>query len=161
MSTKKRLTLEPRREVVVESRFHPVGTTDRCPKLQRLMPTPKYFLVIDGDDDLRQLVVRTLIRVFPGSIITESTDRDEALHLIKANEYDAIVVHRAIGSDAVTLIRLIRQDNPRIPVLAVSSMDRSKEVLAAGATEFLNFEEWLRVGTVVAGILAHPQTEVV
>jgi CheY-like chemotaxis protein len=125
------------------------------------MPTPKYFLVIDGDDDLRQLVVRTLIRVFPGSIITESTDRDEALHLIKANEYDAIVVHRAIGSDAVTLIRLIRQDNPRIPVLAVSSMDRSKEVLAAGATEFLNFEEWLRVGTVVAGILAHPQTEVV
>ena len=41
-----------------------------------------------------------------------------------------------------------------VPIVSVSSIDRTDAVVAAGANVFLNFEEWLRVGTVVAELLA-------
>jgi hypothetical protein len=38
----------------------------------------------------------------------------------------------------------------------VSGFDRSQVALAAGATAFLNYDEWLRIGTVVSDLLAPP-----
>lgn len=114
------------------------------------------FLVIDSFEEMRLLVVRTLRRVFPNALITEAHDFEEALRLTRGNAYDAIIVHRAIGADAKTIIQLIRRDNSVVPIVAVSSMDRTDEVLGAGATAFLNFEEWLRVGTLVADLIGDP-----
>ena len=114
------------------------------------------MLVIDSFEEMRLLVVRTLRRVFPDAVITEAHDFEEAIRLTSDTAYDAIVVHRAIGADAKTIIELIRRDNGVVPIIAVSSMDRTDEVLSAGATAFLNFEEWLRVGTLVADLLVHP-----
>ncbi len=115
------------------------------------------FLVIDSFEEMRLLVVRTLRRVFPDALITEAHDFEEAIRLTSNTAYDAIIVHRAIGADAKTIIQLIRNDNAAVPIIAVSSMDRTDEVLSAGATAFLNFEEWLRVGTVVADLIVHPR----
>ena len=114
------------------------------------------FLVIDSFEEMRLLVVRTLRRVFPDALITEAHDFEEAISLTRDTAYDAIVVHRAIGADAKTIIQLIRCDNAAVPIIAVSSMDRTDEVLSAGATAFLNFEEWLRIGRLVAEVIATP-----
>jgi hypothetical protein len=35
----------------------------------------------------------------------------------------------------------------------VSGLDRSAAALKAGATVFLNYDEWLRIGTIVANLL--------
>ena len=114
------------------------------------------FLVIDSFEEMRLLVVRTVQRVFPGAVITEAHDFEEATRLMSGTAYDAIIVHRAIGADAKTIIELIRRDDSAVPIIAVSSMDRTDEVLSAGATAFLNFEEWLRIGTLVAELIADP-----
>jgi hypothetical protein len=118
------------------------------------MHARRRFLVIDSFEEMRLLVVRTLRRVFPQAEIIEAHDFEEALSLVATEHYDAIVVHRAIGADAPTTIRCIRQHTTMVPIVSVSSIDRTDAVLAAGANVFLNFEEWLRVGTVVADLLA-------
>ena len=112
------------------------------------------FLVIDADFDGRTLLVRTLMRVFPQAAIVEAQDYATALSLVDERTFDAIIAHRAIGADPETLVRGIREHERGVPILAVSGLDRSKEVLAAGATDFLNYDEWLRVGTVVSEMLA-------
>jgi DNA-binding response OmpR family regulator len=114
------------------------------------------ILVIDSFEEMRLLVVRTLQRVFPDAEITEAHDFEQAIRVMSDTAYDAIIVHRAIGADAKTIIQLFRRDNGVVPIIAVSSMDRTDEVLSAGATAFLNFEEWLRVGTLVADLIVHP-----
>ena len=43
----------------------------------------------------------------------------------------------------------------------VSGIDRAAEAVAAGANLFLNYDEWLRIGTVVAELLAGAQAEIV
>jgi|GEM_PF-4034923 len=120
----------------------------------QFMPSHRNFLVIDADTDGRMLLVRTLMRVFPQSAIIEVQDFHTALALAKANRYDAIVAHRAIGADAKTLVQELHRLGPDVPILAVSGIDRTKEVLAAGATRFLNFEEWLMLGSVITEMLS-------
>ncbi len=121
------------------------------------MTTHRNFLVVDADDDGRVLLVRTLLRIFPQAAIVECQDFQTAVNLVRVNTYDAVVAHRAIGAGPETLIRAIRQENSEVPILAVSGLDRTSEMLAAGATRFLNYDEWLRVGTIVSDLLA-PQS---
>jgi len=117
----------------------------------------KTFLVIDADADGRALLVGTLMRVFPDGAVTECQDARMALKLVKGHAYDAIISHRAIGSDPETLIRAIRREKRDVPLLAVSGIDRRKQLVAAGATTFLNYEEWLMVGRTIAEMIS-PQS---
>jgi len=110
----------------------------------------KTFLVIDADADGRALLVGTLMRVFPDGAVTECQDAKMALKLVKGHAYDAVVAHRAIGADPVSLVRAIRDEKPNVLVLALSDIDRRKELVAAGATEFLNYDAWLMTGKTVA-----------
>lgn len=114
----------------------------------------KTFLVIDADADGRTLLVGTLMRVFSNAVVTECQDAEMALKLITGHTYDAVISHRAIGADPETLVRMIRQERPNVPLLAVSGSDRRKELVAAGATEFLGYEKWLLVGRTVAEMIA-------
>jgi CheY-like chemotaxis protein len=118
------------------------------------MPNVKKFLVVDLNPDSRMLLTRTLKRVFPQCALEEVEDFEAALSSVREQPYDAIICHRAIGADAVTLVRSIRAVTADTPILAVSGIDRSTEVLAAGANRFLNYEEWLRVGTILLEIVA-------
>jgi CheY-like chemotaxis protein len=56
--------------------------------------------------------------------------------------------------DGLTLIRLLRQANHNVPIVMVSGIDRTKSALEAGATTFLSYEAWLRIGTVVAELVS-------
>ncbi len=70
--------------------------------------------------------------------------------MVRAETLDAVIVHRSADVDGTTLTKLIRDSNPQVMIIMVSGYDRSKEARAAGATSFLSYDEWLRIGTVVS-----------
>lgn len=111
------------------------------------------FLLVDENPDGRSLLARTLHRKFPQSITLECVDSQAALAAVTGEKLDAVVIHKAEDVTGVELIELIRRIDPNLPILAVSGYDRTKESLAAGATRFLNYDQWLLVGTVIAEML--------
>jgi CheY-like chemotaxis protein len=117
------------------------------------MSSPHKFLIVDDNADSRFLLVKTLLRKFPQAILQETQDGESALALTRSQVLDAVVVHRAAEVDGLTLVRMLRQANPAIPIVMVSGLDRTKTAIEAGATTFLSYEAWLRIGTVVAELL--------
>jgi CheY-like chemotaxis protein len=118
------------------------------------MQHPRKFLIVDDNADSRFLLVKTLLRKFPLSAPQETQDGESALNLTRSGDFDAVIVHRAAEVDGLTLVRLLRQVDATVPIVMVSGIDRTRQALEAGATTFLSYEAWLRIGTVVAEILA-------
>jgi CheY-like chemotaxis protein len=121
--------------------------------VQSEMSAARKFLVIDDNADGRALLTKTLMRKFPSSIIHECQDAESAVSDVARGGVDVVVVHRVWDVDGATLIRRLRAANLSVPIIAVSGIDRTKEALAAGATRFLSYDEWLRVGTIVSEVL--------
>jgi hypothetical protein len=46
----------------------------------------------------------------------------------------------------------VREIHDRVPIVALGDPELGPEVLAAGATRFLDYEAWLRLGTLVKGL---------
>lgn len=113
------------------------------------------FLVIDDNPDSRFLLVKTLLRKFPQAAVEECHQPEVVVEKAVAGRPAAIVVHRTAEVDGVTLIGLLRRSLPVVPIVMVSGIDRTVQALAAGATRFLHYDEWLRIGTVVAQLLDH------
>jgi CheY-like chemotaxis protein len=114
------------------------------------------FLVIDDNPDSRFLLVKTLLRKFASAAVQECQDADTAVQIAAQEKVDAVIAHRAGEIDGLTLIRLLRRVNTTVPIIMVSGINRAQQALAAGATFFLNYDEWLRIGTVVAELIAPP-----
>lgn len=118
------------------------------------MPNHTMFLVIDDNPDSRFLLVKTLLRKFPCSIVHECRDSTAALLVVRTTPHlAAIVAHRTADVEGLALLPLLRRVNPTVPIVYVSGVDRAVAALAAGATRYLNFDEWLRIGTVVSDLL--------
>ena len=117
------------------------------------MPSHYKFLIVDDNPDSRFLLVKTLLRKFPQALLQETQDGESSVALARSETFDAIVVHRAAEIDGVTLIRKIREANQTVPIVMVSGIDRTKSALDAGASTFLSYEAWLRIGTVVRELL--------
>ena len=116
------------------------------------MPLNKRFLVVDDNADARSLLTRTLLRKFPQSLITECGDATTAVLTARSEKLDAIVVHRAGEITGLELVSMLRKIAPHLPVVYVSGIDRSVEAQEAGASAFLNYDAWLGLGTLVAGV---------
>ncbi len=117
------------------------------------MIAPGKIIVIDDNPDSRFLLTRTLIRKFPLVLIVECASAVTAVSLAQQEPIDAIVLHRSSEMPGVELVRELRAVNSRVPIIMVSGIDRAIESREAGADCFLNYDEWLRVGTVVADML--------
>jgi DNA-binding NtrC family response regulator len=117
------------------------------------MPPTQKFLIIDDNADSRFLLAKTLMRKFPAALMIECADTGTALLAAENDRPVAVIVHRTIDTSGLHLLPLLRQLNPRMPIVMVSGIDRTAEAIAAGATFFLNYDEWLRIGSVVAGLL--------
>lgn len=115
---------------------------------------PPKFLIVDDNADSRFLLVKTLLRKFPQAILQETQDGESAVALVKSGQLDAVVVHRAAEIDGVSLVRNLRQTNPAVPIVMVSGLDRTKAALEAGASTFLSYDAWLRIGTVVSELVS-------
>lgn len=111
---------------------------------------PRKFLIVEHNPEGQFLLSKTLKRKFPDAELRPCHEATEALEIIRHETFDAIIVHRAADADGAATIRRLLAVQPDALVLMVSGTDRSKEALAAGAVTFLNYDEWLRLGTVVA-----------
>ena len=116
------------------------------------------FLVIDDNVDSRALLVRTLARKYPAAVVHECQHADAAVALARKEQLSAIVTHRTFELDGIALVALLRSANPTVPILMVSGMDRATQALGAGATRFLSYDEWLRVGNVMNDLLAETRS---
>jgi DNA-binding NtrC family response regulator len=113
-----------------------------------MSPLPK-FLVVDFHAESRFLLVKTLLRKFPGAAIFEEDDAERALELVRTRRFSAIITHRTFEVSGLDLVRMFREAAPELPIIMVSGIDRGQAALAAGATNFLPYDEWLRIGSVV------------
>jgi CheY-like chemotaxis protein len=120
------------------------------------MSTPRKVLVIDDNPESRVLLTKTLLRKFPQLMVLECADAGSAVRTADEEELDVIVLHRTADVLGVDLILMLRRVSDRVPIIMVSGIDRSTEALAAGANFFLSYDEWLRIGTVVAELLSLP-----
>jgi DNA-binding NarL/FixJ family response regulator len=107
------------------------------------------FLVVDYHPESRYLLVKTLLRKFPGATILECDEAEQALKVSREVPLSAIITHRTVEETGADLVRQFRADHPRMPIIMVSGIDRQEAALAAGATCFLHYDEWLRIGSVV------------
>lgn len=114
---------------------------------------PLKFLVIDDNADSRFLLVKTLLRKFPSAVIQECQEAGCAIESARHEGLAAIVTHRSTEIPGLKLVPLLREANPLVPIIMVSGANRRVEAIAAGADEFLLYDEWLRIGTVVAGLI--------
>jgi DNA-binding NtrC family response regulator len=116
-------------------------------------PTPEKVLVIDYDADNALLLTRSIRRKFPSALVVQSRDAVTTLTNVIEQKFDVLVVHRTEQIPAVELIKTVRKLDEQVVIIAVSGFDRSEDVLKAGATGFLRYDEWLRLGTVIANAL--------
>jgi DNA-binding NarL/FixJ family response regulator len=118
------------------------------------MPAAPQFLVIDFHRESRYLLVKTLQRKFADAIIREAEEAGDAVALARAGTLAAIITHRTFDLSGAELVKRLREADPRVPIVMVSGMDRAKDAIAAGATSFLPYEEWLRIGSLVEAHMA-------
>lgn len=116
--------------------------------------TPRKFLVIDDNADSRTLLTKTLLRKYPDSLIQECQNGDTAILAVRAERIEAVIAHRTFEYDGETLVRLLRKAEPTVPIVMVSGYDRRDIAKAAGADAFMNYDEWLTIGNVVAAAMA-------
>ena len=114
------------------------------------------FVVIDFHAESRYLLVKTLRRKFPQSIVHEFDDAEKAIEIARAVNLAAIITHRTIEMEGAELVRRLRDADPKVPIIMVSAIDRSAAATEAGANAFLHYDEWLRIGTVVESHLRAP-----
>ena len=118
------------------------------------MPPPLTFLVVDFHAESRYLLVKTLLRKYPGAIIRECEEAVMAVQIARTQRLAAVVTHRTFDTPGVELVRQLRAVDPDVPIVMVSGIDRAASAVEAGATSFLNYDEWLRIGTIVEQHLA-------
>lgn len=122
------------------------------------MAAPLKFLVIDDNPDSRFLLVKTLMRKFPNAVLLECQQSTPAINIARAETPTAVIIHRAEDIDGITLVRQLREANDIVPIVMVSGIDRAREALAAGATSFLHYDAWLRIGTLVSELIGRDAT---
>lgn len=118
------------------------------------LPQTPTFLVVDFHAESRYLLVRTLRRKFPLAVIRESDGADAALAILQKEPVSAIISHRTFEHSGAELIRMFRTVQPDVPIVMVSGADRATAAKEAGASSFLHYDEWLRLGTVVQDLMS-------
>jgi CheY-like chemotaxis protein len=118
-----------------------------------MIPLVPKFLIVDDVAENRFLVVKTLLRKFPRAIIQECEHSIPAIAAAKADRLSAILVHRTDDLDGVSLIAQLRRVHAEVPIIMLSGRDECPEAIAAGANLFLNYEAWLRIGTIIEQVI--------
>lgn len=117
------------------------------------MNTLRTFLLIDDRRETSYLLTKTLIRRFPAVTLYEASDLAGALGYARQDKLDAIIVRHGWDAEVAAIVRELRALRPTVRIVAVSGADSAEAALASGADRFLNYDEWLRIGSVVAEVL--------
>jgi len=97
------------------------------------------ILLIEDDRNAANYLVKGLTE--SGHVVDYAADGEDGLHLALTGEYDALVVDRMLPRrDGLSVIRMLRADNDRTPVLVLSALgevDDRVEGLRAGGDDYL------------------------
>ncbi|UII33267.1 response regulator [Fulvivirga ulvae] len=98
-------------------------------------------LVIDDDDVDRASLNRTMKKADLSFALTECSDGDEAMRLLKETKYDCVFLDYLLpGIDGLTLLRKIRSSGIKVPVIIITSQGDEKvavEMMKAGASDYV------------------------
>lgn len=98
-----------------------------------------HLLLIEDDEKAARYLVRGLGEC--GHVVDHAADGNDGLHLALTGQYDVIVADRLLpGRDGLSIIRLLRADDDRTPVLVLSALgevDDRVEGLRAGGDDYL------------------------
>ena len=97
------------------------------------------ILVVDDEPDVREAVARVLRAA--GHTIEEASDGESALERSRATDFDALVVDVVMPTlDGLALVRALRRDANRVPVLMLTARDAVGDRVAgleAGADDYV------------------------
>lgn len=117
------------------------------------MQLPRTFLVVAEDTERLFLISNTLHRKFPNAVVQTCRDSEAAIAAASAQRLDAIVAQRSTDLDEIPLVRRLRGAT-RVPIVLMAAWDHAERAKEAGATRFVNQDEWLTIGTAVAVAIA-------
>jgi FixJ family two-component response regulator len=116
----------------------------------------RQFIIIDDNRDGCFVLSRALFRHYPAATLHEFRDfasaREALANLPPDGGAALILLHRIPNIGGAQLVRAVREIHDRVPIVALGDPELGPEVLAAGATRFLDYEAWLRLGTLVKGL---------
>jgi YesN/AraC family two-component response regulator len=110
-----------------------------------------HFLVADDNEACMKVWKRIIQAVFPGSIILEATNGEEALVQFYAVDHiDLVLTNYDMPKiNGIQLIETIRSIDMEIPIVMISGGDYLAEALEAGANAFIaqpaEHEEIIRI----------------
>lgn len=97
------------------------------------------ILVIDDEPGVQLLLEHVLSNV--GYYVTLAANGRLALALARSRQFDVVIVDLSLpDEDGIELMRQIRSEFPRLPILAMSGFmvgDMPQQAMAAGATDTL------------------------
>ena len=98
-----------------------------------------HILLIEDDRNAATYLLKGLTE--NGHIVDHAADGEDGLHLALTQEYDVLVVDRMLPKrDGLSIIRMLRADNKKTPVLVLSALgevDDRVEGLRAGGDDYL------------------------
>jgi two-component system, OmpR family, KDP operon response regulator KdpE len=111
-------------------------------------------LIVDDSHSIR-VALRTVLAA-NGFVIVEAARGEEALDLVHAMEFDAVLLDINMpGMNGIEVCRLVRQSWPRLPIIMLTvqdSEDSKVEALDAGADDYIT--KPFRVGELMARLRA-------
>ena len=103
------------------------------------MPHLHHVLLVDDDEMMRLVLARLLARTWPHATIAEAITGAAALSAVAQQRPDLIISDYEMPvMDGLQLVRTLRSQGARMPILLLSSeASVGKAILAAGADHFL------------------------
>lgn len=116
------------------------------------MKQARTFLVVAEDPERLLLLSTTLHRKFPNSVVQTCRDSDAAIEVARNHRLDAIVSHRSTDLEEVPLVEQLRTATSA-PIVMMAQPHLEKLAAAAGASRFLDQEQWLLLGLTVGELI--------
>ncbi len=99
------------------------------------------FLVVDDHPMVRRGLIQTLSEAFPGVVIGEAANAQEALNQIWSHDWDVVMLDVSMpGRSGLDVLKEIRQEKQKLPVLVLSMYPEDEfalRVLQNGAAGYL------------------------
>ena len=111
------------------------------------------FLLVEANAAGGDLMERTLSRQFPQAEFVRCDQLPEAIRALEMGGVDAIVVHKAVGASGEEVIRELRAIDATLPIVMMSSIDRTASAREAGATFFHPYDAWITLGSALDRVM--------
>lgn len=97
-------------------------------------------LVADDSSTMRKIILRSLQAVGVPTAV-EAADGEEAINLFKPGEFDLVLTDWNMpGKNGLEVIQAIRQQDPKVPIIMVTTeaeKSRVLEAIQAGVSDYL------------------------